>query len=385
MTMPIGGMGASATDMARFMIAHLQNGRYSDANIAEARILNEATAQQMHSTLFTHDPRLLGTAYGFFDFSDNGQLTLGHSGEAEPMHSLMLLLPERNLGVFVTFNSQDAAALTNQHFGFQRAFFDHYFPAPEVQPIQAPVDFAGRAGRFEGAYRMTNVGSYTTLEKVLVLMGASVEIKHAGDGTLLLATPWDELRLVEVEPLYFRQVDGPFAIVFREDGRGRITHMVTDLTPMLAFEKLNWYETTDFNLALLLACIVMFLSIIPIAAIHFLRNLRSSGDRTPGPRSPRVAYSIILGICVLNLLFLAGTLRWGNPVPVYGVSVIYQIVLGLGVLSALLTAVALAYAVLSWKNRFWSIAGRIYYTLVTIAATAFFWFLNYWNLLGWRF
>jgi CubicO group peptidase (beta-lactamase class C family) len=70
---PMGFMGASATDMARFMIAHLQNGRYSDAEIAETRILRESTARQMHSTLFTHDPRLLGTAYGFFDFSDNGQ------------------------------------------------------------------------------------------------------------------------------------------------------------------------------------------------------------------------------------------------------------------------------------------------------------------------
>src|SRR5215218_7552169 len=50
---PAGGMQASATDMARFMIAHLQDGRYSDANIAEARILKETTAQQMHSTVYT--------------------------------------------------------------------------------------------------------------------------------------------------------------------------------------------------------------------------------------------------------------------------------------------------------------------------------------------
>ena len=66
--------------MARFMIAHLQGGRYSDANIAEARILEETTARQMQSTLYTPDPRLLGTAYGFFDLSDNGQRTIGHSG-----------------------------------------------------------------------------------------------------------------------------------------------------------------------------------------------------------------------------------------------------------------------------------------------------------------
>ena len=63
---------------------------------------------------------------------------------------------------------------------------------------------------------------------------------------------------------------------------------------------------------------------------------------------------------------------------------IIYIVLGLGVLSAVLTAGALVYMALAWKNRYWGIAGRVYYSLVTIAAVAFVWFLNYWNLLGWR-
>ena len=110
---PAGDMQASATDMARFMIAHLQNGRYSDTRNAEARILKETTAQQMHSTLYTPDPRLLGTAYGFFDFSDNGQRTLGHSGGSDPIYSLLLLLPDQNLGVFVVYNSEGGSDLTN--------------------------------------------------------------------------------------------------------------------------------------------------------------------------------------------------------------------------------------------------------------------------------
>jgi hypothetical protein len=60
-------------------------------------------------------------------------------------------------------------------------------------------------------------------------------------------------------------------------------------------------------------------------------------------------------------------------------------VLGLGVLAALLTGGALVYMVLAWKNRYWGTAARVYYTLVTAAAVAFVWFLNSWNLLGWRF
>jgi CubicO group peptidase (beta-lactamase class C family) len=385
---PAGDMQASATDMARFMIAHLQNGRYGDANIAEVRILNKSTMQQMHTTLYTPDPRLLGTAYGFFDFSDNGQRTLGHSGGSDPIYTLLLLLPDQNLGVFVAYNSQGGEDLILQHLGFQRAFFDHYYPAPAVKPIQPPADFAERAGRFEGTYRITGgaPGSYTTLEKVAVLFRFStVTVSDSGDGTLLFTNPWFERRFVEEKPLYFRQVDGPFGMVFREDDQGRITHMFTDFTPMFAFEKLRWYETPGFNMALALGCVLMFLSMIPVILIRYIRDRRLSSDRKPASRGARAAYWIIGGISVLNLLFVVGTMLWFNPVPVFGVSLIYKIVLGLGVLSAVLTVGALVYSVLAWKNSYWGIAARVHYTLVTVAAVAFVWFLNYWNLLGWRF
>jgi CubicO group peptidase (beta-lactamase class C family) len=386
---PAGDMQASATDMARFMIAHLQDGRYSDANIAETRILSKSTMQQMHSTLYTPDPRLLGTAYGFFDFSDNGQWTIGHSGGSDPINSLLLLLPDQNLGVFVAYNSQGGEDMTLQHLGFQRAFFDHYYPAPAVKPIQPPADFAEQAGRFEGTYRLTGGApgtSYTTFEKVGVLFGMStVEISYFSDGTLLFKNPWAEWRFVEVEPLYFRQVDGPFNILFREDDRERITHMFTDVTPMFAFEKLKWYETPAFHMALAVGCVFMFVSMIPVVLIRFIRNRRPSGYRKPASRGARVAYQIIVGISVLNLLFAIGTVLWFNPVPLFGVSMIYRIVLGVGVLGAVLTVGALIYSVLAWKNSYWGIAARVHYTLVTVAAVAFVWFLNYWNLLGWWF
>jgi len=43
---------------------------------------------------------------------------------------------------------------------------------------------------------------------------------------------------------------------------------------------------------------------------------------------------------------------------------------------------ALVFTVLAWKNHYWHLARRVYYTRVKLAAVAFVWFLNYWNLLG---
>jgi hypothetical protein len=386
--LPSGMHQASVTDMARFMIAHLQGGRYSDANITEARILKETAAQQMHSTLYTPDPRLLGTAYGFFDFSDNGQRTLGHTGYSPPMHSLLLLLPDQNLGIFVSYNSSGSGGLEGQHSGFQRAFFDHYYPAPAVEPIQPPADFAQRADRFVGSYNVYS--SYTTLLKIVALFGGgyTVEIRNPGDGTLLVPLEGQELRFVEVEPLYFRQVDGPSSIVFREDDRGRITHMFIDLMPQYAEVKLDWYERSGFNMALLQGSVLIFLSMIPVAAIRLIRDRRRGGEWKLGPSGIRLAYGVLLAISILNLLVVIAP-AWGAMGGIQnellGLPLIMKILLGLGVLSAVLTIVALVYTLLAWKNQYWTIAGRAYYTLVTVAAVAFVWFMHYWNLLGWRY
>jgi len=72
---PAGAMSASATDMARFMIAHLQNGRYG-----EKRILSETTAKTMHSPLFTNAPGVSPMLYGFWERTPNGERMLEHGG-----------------------------------------------------------------------------------------------------------------------------------------------------------------------------------------------------------------------------------------------------------------------------------------------------------------
>ena len=382
---PAGGHLSSVTDMARFMIAHLQGGFYGEAS-SEVRILEETTARQMQGTLYAPDPRILGTAYGLFDLSDNGQRTIGHSGGTIGFATLVLLLPDQNLGVFVVYTNEDVGPLTTQHFGFQRAFFDHYYPAPTVEPLQPPADFAQQVDRFVGIYSPT-LRPYTTFEKFLNLispMFPPIEISDPADGTLLYKDRGIEMRLVEVEPLYFRQPDSPFGVLFREDDRGRITHMFADVAPQYAYEKLKWYETASFNMALLLVCVLIYLSMLPVAVIRFIRNRRLSRDRNP---ASRIANWFIVGISVLNLLFVVGTMLMvsGLGFPRFGVTLTDKISLGLGVLSALLVVGALIYTALAWKHRYWGVAFRVYYTIVTLASVAFVWFLNQWNLLGWRF
>ena len=384
-SLPSGSHQLSVIDMARFMIAHLQGGVYRDATLGEARILQESTARQMHEPLFTPDARLLGTAYGFADLSDNGQWTLGHEGYSPPMHSQLLLLPDQNLGIFVAYNSRDAGDLTIQHFGFQRAFFDHYYPAPALEPAHQPEGSAEQLERFVGSYAEAS-SPQSSLAKIFSLFGG-YGIKNPGDGTLILSVRGFEFRLIAQEPLYFQQVDGPFHVLFSEDDKGRITHMYTDLMPQYTLIKLDWYEAPGFNQLLLMSSSLVFLTLLPVAWIRRLWNRRSGAPRKSASRGSRAAYGLMLVISLLNLLIAFGMVSglMGLTNELLEPPLIIRIVLGLSILSVLLTPLALVSCVLDWKDDYWGVAFRAYYTLLTCAALAFVWFMYFYNMLGWRY
>jgi len=62
-------------------------------------------------------------------------------------------------------------------------------------------------------------------------------------------------------------------------------------------------------------------------------------------------------------------------------------VVALLVVPNLVAALAIALvvlAVLAWRRRWWSVAGRLQYSFTAAAALGFVWFCALWNLLGMR-
>jgi hypothetical protein len=119
---------------------------------------------------------------------------------------------------------------------------------------------------------------------------------------------------------------------------------------------------------LALACALFFLSALVVGLVRLVRRRRRGSARASSARGACAAHWIVVGISLLNLLFVVGTALWGNPFPVFGVSLIYRLVLALPVLSTALVVAALVDTVLAWKDRFWGLAGWVHYTLVTVAA-----------------
>jgi hypothetical protein len=371
---PSGGLSTTATDMAQFMIAHLQDGQLGDAQILQA-----ATAQDMHRQHFANDPHVSGMAYGFAEMTLNGQRLLLHSGTTndELFNSLLVLLPAQNTGLFVSYSG---AAGGGAKWALLQQFVDYYVPAARPAALTPPTDFAQRAGQFVGGYQSTRMAA-TTIEKIQALLPPAVAVSATADGYLAIDGLGPEpTKWVETAPLAFRQVGGPDTIAFRADAQGQITYLFQNNVPINGFRKLAWYELIPLHYALLAGCVVLFLSALlvwPIAALIARRKA------APQPRGAGLARWLLWGISALDLLFLVLFVVSLQDLTLFPTS-LTKIALGLALLAAGLTLAALACTALAWRRGYWGIVGRTYYTLVTLGGLAFIWFLSQWNLLGFR-
>ena len=155
---PAGSMSASGADMARFMIAHLQKGRFG-----EIRILEEETANLMHSQLFTHDPHVVGNAHGFWEMRYNNIYALEHGGDTLLFHSFLVLIPEHNTGIYVAYNSVGGGGPPRVQL--VESILDRYFPLEIKADLEPPSDFKKRAKKFTGTYMVARA-NFTTYEKI---------------------------------------------------------------------------------------------------------------------------------------------------------------------------------------------------------------------------
>ncbi len=368
---PAGSVSSSALDMARFMMAHLQYGRYGDA-----QILQEATARQMQTRIFAHDERINGMAHGFYELDRNGHDLIGHGGDTLLFHSQLALLPEQNVGFFVSCNSVECAGLPEK---LMAAFVDHYYPAAE-SPASTTADFDQRAGLLAGTYRMNRM-SYTTAESIGGLF-STIDL-NVDDGRLLLKGLGVTLRFVEVEPFVFRSENGQMTLVFREDPQGVVAHAFIGDYPFMAFDKVGGLDTPLLHFALLGISGLLFFSALTVWPLVFLARL--GYEKKPQAALAPIARWVAAGLSLLCLIFaVLGIVGVSDSNALMTGDVLLQgaqPVIFWSIVAASLGA--LVFTFFAWKDRYWSFVGRVHYTLVMLAGWGFVWFVNYWHLLHW--
>jgi CubicO group peptidase (beta-lactamase class C family) len=221
---PAGAVTASGLDMAHFMMAHLQHGSYQGA-----QILSPQVTQLMHTPQSTMAPGMNGFDLGFIQENRNGLRIIGHSGDLVAFHSDLHLILDRNIGVFVSFNSlgKEAASVYLREVIFN-AFLDRYFPysGPEERTVADPgVDARRVAGSYAGSRRNdAGLRLASTFSQSMVTARA--------DGTIEVSSLLDPSgtpkRWREVGPLTYREVGGQSRLEFVTNARAEIDYWVTD-------------------------------------------------------------------------------------------------------------------------------------------------------------
>jgi hypothetical protein len=70
-----------------------------------------------------------------------------------------------------------------------------------------------------------------------------------------------------------------------------------------------------------------------------------------------------------------------DPEIIYGAPPSLQPLLIIPIALVFLSVCMAIFTGLAWARRYWSIAGRVHYTLLTLTALAFLLWLRYWNLI----
>jgi CubicO group peptidase (beta-lactamase class C family) len=174
---PAGGSAVSGSDMAHYMIAHLQDGAYQGR-----RILRPATARAMHDTATTLiSPAIYRFMLGFYERNRNGHRIIAHDGDSQWFHSNFLLYLDDKVGLFVSMNSRGqggGSSLIRE--ALYQQFSDRYFPAPVATP-PARYRFATRDAAIMAGDYLSSRREVTTFRSLASLVNRiSVETDAQG-------------------------------------------------------------------------------------------------------------------------------------------------------------------------------------------------------------
>ncbi len=249
---PAGSLSSTADDMSRFMLAHLQNGRFGDVSI-----LKPETAELMHSRLFGLDPASNAMAYGFYEESRNGHRIIGHAGDTTAFHSDLHLILDSGIGFFVSYNSAGRGQVSPRTILWE-AFLDRYFPfTPPLVPLPATADqdAAAVSGTYESSRR--GEGSFF---RAFSILGES-KVSSIGQGTIqvssLLSPNGIPKHWQAIAPMTFREIGGQDVLVFKPDENGRMQMIVP--FPFMIDQRVGAWSNSGVLLPVLVVSLVIML------------------------------------------------------------------------------------------------------------------------------
>jgi CubicO group peptidase (beta-lactamase class C family) len=180
---PAGSINSSVNEMARWVIAHLNNGKYGDKKIAEAATVDDMHRPYMTTGASSEFPEIVGGEYalGWFVDTYRGHRRVQHGGNIDGFSANVVLFPKDGVGMVVLTNLNG----TPLRDLITQVAADRLFKLPQVDWIaqsaarRAAVEKAGREG--EKKKEVTRVQGTQPSHKPEDYVG---DYEHPGYGVL---------------------------------------------------------------------------------------------------------------------------------------------------------------------------------------------------------
>jgi len=361
-----GGLYTTAEDIAKFMLTHLNGGE----------ILSDSVMNFMHRQQFAYPGQILGHALGFREdfyglkrWNYGMQRTIGHTGSRPGFSSELVLLPDRNTGLFITANSRNGSF----RYYVIAEILSKYYPGEPLDLSNSEVkhDSAAIPGDLSGTYQAVDFPR-GTLEKFggfivprfcrKVSVGQDLKIdgdtyKSAGLGR-------------------FVNSDGTNIVSF-----GSVRDKQFMYTSLSAYEKVPYILTRAFQWPLFIGFNLMFLTVLiswPI--IRQKKKMETSYS----------SYRIGWWLSLAGVLFLAGLVIATEAVPEgslfdHGVPILMKILMTIPLLIVVGLIWGFYNMIKTWVMGTGPVLMRIFYVVQLMAVTTFLWWAHVWNMLGYHF
>ncbi len=379
---PGGGISAAPLDMAHFVIALLNDGRYKDA-----QILSPTSTRAMLEQQFEPFPDFPGVTFGFFEHFYNNQRGLIRDGSGMRLRAQIYLLPEHNLGYVYVQNTAGGEVID----ALNETFLDTYYPAPDKT---LAVASSGDTSRLAGFYHIVHTNEHT-IAKLGTLFFGELRVDGNPDNSLTIApsgmagdiyggfegsTQW-----AEISPQVFQRIDRERYVAFHQDEKSQTTYLFSGSGYHGAYYKVNWYKASPVQLTWIGLCLLVFLSALVIWPFGLLNGGKERSVLANLARWVGSGTSLLLLIGLAGFFYATFKQTAGHFAMEFGMPPLAVAMLAAMLCGAIVGLTTPVFAILAWKDRYWSVWGRIHYTVLAVAALAFVWWLNYWNLLGFRY
>jgi len=359
---PAGALAASANDMSAYMQAFLDPKRF-----AAAGVLTEQSVQTLFQQSFSNAPGFGTIHHGLFQYPfPGGQLAIGHDGGTRYQHSIMMIVPTMNLGIFVGENTEGGLSLIER-----LPYMIGMYLQGQNQPADMPRAPTNAHQDVSGTYLTLRRPYHRTERAFLDLAMTSVE--KTANGDLLVSGLTSELDRYALQPDgTFHEITGPNRIAFRQDS-GRL--LLLDPTGANPLERVGYFASTQWLLAILVLVHIAALA----GSIQAVRDLRAR-DRVAGAALWDVAPLLWLSGLVVAWIAITPWLGDIDALVTKYPGVLLPAACWLFFLAAVVTvgvSIILAVTRPHWPRRRWFLTGLSALVFVASAATFF-----HWGLLG---